>query len=300
MIAAPAKHRVCVVGALHLDIVVSADRLPRSDETILGDSVHFAAGGKGGNQAVAARRQGAVTSMIGAVGADAFGDALLNDLRSAGVDCSGVRRFDSTPSGMSVAIVERTGEYGAVVVSGANRSLAPEHAVLPGDAAVLLLQNEIPPQVNLAAAEAARGTGAEVIWNAAPMLAADPPLLALVDILILNRVEASAHFDREIPSVAKAIDAAGRRGGGPADLIVTLGGDGLVHHPRGGEARHYPAAHVEIRSAHGAGDAFAGAFAARRALGSGLVDCIGHAQEEAAKFVAEPPAERRAAGLSPA
>ncbi|MDH3264281.1 MAG: PfkB family carbohydrate kinase, partial [Paracoccaceae bacterium] len=110
---------VWVVGSLHLDVIVEAPRLPRLDETLVGQGVSYRLGGKGGNQAVAAARMGAEVAMAGAVGSDAFAETLLAELDRAGVDRAGVARLPGA-SGMSVAILDATGGYGAVIVSAAN------------------------------------------------------------------------------------------------------------------------------------------------------------------------------------
>ena len=114
---------VAVVGSLHLDIVVAAPRLPARDETLMGSAWHFKCGGKGGNQAVAAARFGSPTGFGGQVGDDDFGRRLTANLAAAGVDIAHVGVDPARGSGMSVAITEAAGEYGAVVVSGANLTI---------------------------------------------------------------------------------------------------------------------------------------------------------------------------------
>ena len=111
---------VLVAGSLHYDVVVSADRLPELDETLPGRAVDYLCGGKGANQAMAAAQHGAATAMAGCVGDDAAGQTLLESLESAGVDVAAVRRVAETDSGMSVAILTASGDYGAVIVSAAN------------------------------------------------------------------------------------------------------------------------------------------------------------------------------------
>src|SRR5579864_2257282 len=163
---------VIVCGSLHLDIMLYASALPRLDETVAGTRWEQTCGGKGGNQAVMAARAGARTAMIGRVGDDAFGRRLLQNLAEAGVDASEVHVDPEAGSGMSAAIIQDDGDYGAVIVSGANlhnsaESLDEQWKTLDG-ARVLVLQNEIPESVNLAAATAARASGASVVLNAAP------------------------------------------------------------------------------------------------------------------------------------
>jgi ribokinase len=109
------KYDVIVCGSLHLDVVVRAPKLPRVDETVVGRMWQQVCGGKGGNQAVQAARHGAKTAMIGRIGKDSFGETLMNNLIAEGVDCQAVRVDSATATGMSVAIQQDDGEYGAVM-----------------------------------------------------------------------------------------------------------------------------------------------------------------------------------------
>ena len=171
MSAHPAE--VVVFGSLHLDIMVQAPGRPRLGETMVGQGWSMKEGGKGGNQAVEAARHGARTAMVGAVGADDFGQRLLAHLGQHRVGTEAVRVVPGAASGMSVALVEPQGDYGAVIVSGVNLSLGSEAvaaaAALIGGARWLLLQNEVPEEANIAAAQAAHLGGARVMLNAAPM-----------------------------------------------------------------------------------------------------------------------------------
>ena len=285
---------VVVVGSLHLDVVVTAPRLPAPDETLMGEAVALVCGGKGGNQAVAASRHGAPTAMLGRVGGDAFAASLVDNLRAAGVDTALIQRDDAAMSGLSVAVVGADGEYGAVVVSSANRQLSSHGFAMPQGARVLVLQNEVPETVNRAVAAEARKSDATVVLNAAPMRPMAPELLALVDLLIVNRVEAEELFATPIRNAEDALDAAARAPGDFAgELIVTLGSDGLVHRDRSGRARHHATRPAPVVSAHGAGDVFVGALAARMAASAAMEDAIADAQAAAAHYVSTPLEERR-------
>lgn len=282
-----------MVGALHHDVVVTADRLPGLDETLVGGTVDYLCGGKGGNQAVAAARHGAPTAMAGRVGDDAAGRSLLEHLATAGVDRSRVSSAPGEPSGMSVAIVTASGDYGAVIVSAANRSLRAEAIDIPGSVEIVLLQNEIPEAVNALVAERGRAQGARILFNAAPARPFETALPSGLDLLIANRGEAAAICGRAVRSVADAVDAATALSAGGCAAIVTLGGDGAVLALAGGAAEHLPAFPVEVRSTHGAGDAFVGALAARLALGSGLGDALRYGQAAAALHVSLGPEARQ-------
>jgi ribokinase len=290
--------RVSVAGSLHLDIMVEAPRLPLTDETLPGRSWSQKCGGKGGNQAVAAARFGASCVMGGRVGDDDFGRRLREHLRQSGVDDSCVGTDPVAGSGMSVAIQEASGEYGAVIVSGANlaidaNTIARDWASL-WRADILMLQNEVPETVNLAAAEAARAGNGRVLLNAAPARSLPAELLQLTDILVVNRVEAGQMTGQPVQSqqdVARAAQTLHRPG---LDLIITLGSDGLHLTTRAGKSMFQPAFEAVVRSAHGAGDCFCGALAARLALGEEIVAASSFARAAAALFVAATPDGQRA------
>ena len=183
-------------------------------------------------------------------------------------------------SGFSVAIVGADGEYGAVVVSAANRTLSPEGFVFPKGASILVLQNEVPEAVNRAVAAEARDNDATVVLNAAPMRPTAPELMRMVDLLIVNRIEAGELFGTPIHTARDALDAAERAAAGvTGEVILTLGGDGLVHRDLGGGVRHHAVRRVPVVSAHGAGDVFVGALCARMAAGAAMEDAIACAQE---------------------
>ena len=284
---------VVVVGSLHLDVVVTAPRLPAPDETLMGETVTLVCGGKGGNQAVAASRHGAATVMWGRVGGDIFAAALVDNLREAGVDTSLIQRDAAAVSGLSVAVVGADGEYGAVVVSAANRALSPDGFVFPEGARVLVMQNEVPEAVNQAVAAEARRCGATVVLNAAPTRPISPETMRLVDLMIVNRIEAEALLESPIRSVQDALEAAkGAWDGFDGETIVTLGADGLVHRDRRGRVRHHAVRPAPVVSAHGAGDVFVGALSARLAAPAAMEEAIACAQAAAARFVSTPLEER--------
>ncbi|MFO1132955.1 MAG: PfkB family carbohydrate kinase [Hyphomicrobiales bacterium] len=280
---------VAVVGSLHLDIMVAAPRLPGRDETLIGSAWHYKCGGKGGNQAVAAARYGARTGFGGQTGQDDFGERLRANLVAAGVDIAHVGIDPTQGSGMSVAISEAGGEYGAVVVSGANLTIdaarvARDWAALFA-ARVLLLQNEVPEAVSLAAAKAAKAQGALIVLNAAPARKMSDAFLALVDVLVVNRVEAAMLSGVDDMAKALAVLHSGTR-----DVVLTRGGDGLMLMTRDGQRSDIPALPVKLVSSHGAGDCFCGALAARLAAGDAIEAACRFATEAAGRFVSTPQA----------
>jgi ribokinase len=280
---------VFVCGSLHLDIVVRAPSLPRVDETAVGHDWQQVCGGKGGNQAVQAARFGAKTAMIGRIGRDGFGEALLTNLETAGVDSRMVKTDNSKGSGMSVAILQDNGEYGAVIVSGSNLEIDPtafaQNWTELGGAKVLVLQNEVPHPVNVAAAKFARAQGAVVIFNAAPARPLLGDLSDQVDVLVVNRVEAEMISGMTVTDRNTAMLAMPALSKNEKSAVITLGGDGLVVKEKTGRAIEMNALKVKVTSTHGAGDCFVGVLAACLAKGHNLVDACRTANETAAAFV---------------
>lgn len=281
---------VIVCGSLHLDIVVDAPHLPWLDETAVGTAWRQVCGGKGGNQAVQAARAGAVTAMISRVGQDDFGQKLLTNLERGGVDTSCVARDETAGSGMSVAILNSDGDYGAVIVSGSNLKINPQTLASEwrqlGGAAVLVLQNEVPDAVNLAMAKLARQAGAKVVFNAAPARPNFENLLDYVDVLVVNRIEAEAFSSISVSDFQGARAAAPGLVSATRSVVITLGGQGLVVAPAGGEMVNISPIAVKVASTHGAGDCFVGTLATRLAKGEDLVAACRFANAAAADFVA--------------
>lgn len=285
---------VIVVGSLHYDIMVDAPDRPRKGETIAGRGWSPKFGGKGGNQAVAARRQGVPTGMVGAVGDDVFGKALLAGLDRAKVDRTNVAVISGIGSGMSVAIFDDDGDYSAVIVSGANLAIAPGQASaqLLSQCKVLVLQNEIPEIVNEAVARHARDLGVTTILNAAPARPFTTSLPDLVDILNVNAIEAEMLGGGDVCSLETAACAAEKLAARFKSIVVTAGGHGVASFDRSGRALKLQGIKVAVASTHGAGDAFVGTLAARIAVGEPFEVALSVANKEAAKLVSTPEAER--------
>jgi ribokinase len=280
---------VVVVGSLHHDIMIEAPDRPRKGETVAGYSWRPKFGGKGGNQARAAAAAGAEVRMVGAVGDDYFGRFLLEGLQSAGVDASRVAVLADRGSGMSVAISDSGGDYGAVIVSGANLAIADdaiEEPELWSDATALILQNEIPDRVNLVAAAAAHSRGVLVCLNAAPYRPIPPELQACVDVLVVNAIEAEQLYGRKVDNLASAGKAADDLTHAFPCVVVTAGSDGVAGCRRGEQPVMLPAIPVKLVSTHGAGDAFVGMLGMRLATGDKLGKALELANTAAAEHVA--------------
>lgn len=283
---------VAVVGSLHYDILVTGADRPRRGETLVGEAWAWKGGGKGGNQAVEAARHGAATAFIGAVGDDDLGKALLVHLAKAQVDTTDVHCLTDCGSGMSVALFDSSGDYGAVIVPGANwriTSAILEESNALANCRVLLLQNEVRPETNLAAAAIARNAGAIVVLNAAPARMMTDELLGLVDFLVVNEIEAKMLAECPPVSGFEAAEAAAatllRR---VPQVMVTLGRNGLVLASSDRAPLRIPGHSVAVESTHGAGDAVIGAFAARLVAGASLQEAAHYANAAAAALVATP------------
>ena len=252
-----------VAGSLHLDVVLRAPHFPGLDETVSGSSVDYVFGGKGGNQAVSAARMGAEVHFAGRTGSDLFGDMIRETLDSSGVGLSQLQHDDG-PSGMSAAIVDSNGEYGAVIVSAANLNIVAHEVDVPEGTSLVILQNEIPGEVNLEVALKAKAIGAKVWLNAAPARKISNDLVEAIDLLIVNKVEAEFYA----------------RLGFAVNLLKTLGADGVSY-----EGVQYSGFPVDVVSTHGAGDMFVGALASQVVYGTNMVGAIKFAQAAAALHV---------------
>lgn len=279
---------ILIVGSLHYDIMVEADHLPRRDETAVGTRWYPKFGGKGGNQAVAVAGSGGRARMLGAVGSDAFGRFLRDRLIEAGVDAGLVETHPDEGSGMSVAIVDGAGDYAATIVSGVNRRIDPDRLAADrvwDDVAMLVLQNEVSEAVNLAAAREARTRRVPILLNAAPARVLAPELAALVDVLVVNSVEAEMMGAGPVQDLQSAADAAAQLGRRFPTVVVTAGGLGLAAVTGHGVPTEHPAEPVEVISTHGAGDCFVGALAVGLAVGDPLNDACRSASHAAALHV---------------
>lgn len=282
---------VLTVGSLHYDIMVKADHLPRKDETSVGSRWYPKFGGKGGNQAVAVARAGAASRMFGAVGEDDFGTFLRRALRGAGVEDGFVTTLSGIGSGMSVAIMDAAGDYAATIVSGANLQCDPAALADPAlwqGVELLILQNEVPEALNIAAAHQARARGIRTVLNAAPARALSEGMVGLVDLLVVNAVEAEMMGAGPVDDLASAALAAQHLAARFAAVIVTAGSKGLAAVDAEGQAFSLPAEEVQVVSSHGAGDAFIGALCAALVQAKPMLEAAKAASHAAALHVSAP------------
>jgi ribokinase len=269
---------VIVFGSTNLDLVAQVARLPRPGETLTGLGFAMRAGGKGANQALAARRAGADVMFVGAAGEDAFAAIALTGLAAGGVDLAAVGRVPAS-TGVALIHVEASGENAITVIPGANAHADPAaipDAVLRAGA-TLVLQLEVPLPAVEAAAKRAHARGARVVLNAAPIQPLAEELLASVDVLVVNEHEASTLAESlAMPAMPEAFADAFHRHFGSA-VVITLGARGVIA-VADGVRYAAPAPAVTVVDSIGAGDAFTGALAAaldrrvewRLALAEGL------------------------------
>ena len=265
---------IVVAGSINLDLVARVSRFPQPGETLAGLDFTSSPGGKGANQALAARRAGADVALIGAVGDDAFAAPALALLREDGVNVDGVRRVPA-PTGVALIHVDARGENTITVVPGANAGVAAD-AVPPtllrrGN--TLVMQLEIPLDTVAALAARGRAAGMRVVVNAAPAHPLPAATLANVDVLAVNAIEArTLAGPLGLPDAPDAFCAAAQARFGGA-VIVTLGAEGAVA-AEGGARFAFRAPQVEVVDTVGAGDALIGVLAAALDRGAPLADAL--------------------------
>ena len=269
---------IVVLGGINMDLVGSTDKLPVPGETVFGTSFQTVPGGKGANQAVAAARLGARVRMVGRVGADDFGAALIDGMRREGIDVSGIATDPDNSTGIAMITIDRDGENCIVAIYGANMACDAAQveamaAALDG-ADVLLLQLETPLDVALSAVKLAADRDILVVWDPAPAVDMGPAALALCDVLTPNQIEAQFLTGVEVIDPDSAREA-GRRlvAEGVSAAVVKLGEGGAYYTTVSAEGFVVPFA-VEVVDTVAAGDAFAAAISVALAEGHDLESAI--------------------------
>ncbi|GMQ97791.1 MAG: ribokinase [Acidimicrobiia bacterium] len=254
-----AESTVCVVGSVNLDMVAVCATLPGPGETVVDAQLNRYPGGKGANQALAARRLGSDVTLVAAVGSDPAATEALELLRVAGVDLSRIIVFDREPTGIALIVVDGSGENQIAVASGANMALSPGDIDVSGFDAVLC-QFEIRDEVVL---EAARQTEGLFCVNTAPARVLEPEIIARADVIIAN--------DGEHRALA---DQLGRFTG---LLVVTHGPRGAEAFQNGGLIAQAVPPDVEAMDTVGAGDAFCGALVSALVEGAEIESALARA-----------------------
>jgi ribokinase len=288
-LAASDRAEILIVGSVNVDFVVRVARLPRAGETVTGGEFSRHHGGKGANQAVAAARFGALVRFVGAVGDDDLGRAATGELSAEGIDAEAVVSLAEGPTGVALIVVDDVGENQIAVASGANALLdgsLVEAAIARMDLssrAVFLANLEIPDEALMAGAREAHRRGLRLVINPAPARSLPPELLAMRPVLVPNRGEAETLTGlADLSEAARALSS-----GTGAAVAVTLGRDGAVV-ADDGRLMRIPAPAIDAVDATGAGDTFAGVFAAELAGGADLADAVRMAVRAASLSVTRP------------
>jgi ribokinase len=287
---------IVVIGSINMDLVLRVPRMPAAGETLTGSAFQTIPGGKGANQAVACARLGSdkpdldsapKVAMIGCLGDDGFGQILRAALVSEGIDVSHVSTMPGIASGIASILVDASGQNSIVIAGGANDSLAPKHIdaarELIAQASIVVLQLETPLATVQHAIDLAHALGKTVVLNPAPAAHLPAPLLAKVDYLIPNEIEAAmladTSFDSAMQNVAATAESLLEKG--CRNVLITLGAKG-VHAALEQGSQTFAAHPVTAIDSTAAGDTFIGGFVAALASGAAVIDAIALGQRAAA------------------
>ncbi len=259
------RPRIAVVGSANVDLTTFTAHFPKAGETIFGQKFDLGFGGKGANQAVAAKLCGAEVFMVAHVGDDLFGPATIANFEKLGIDTSHVRQISGVSTGVAPIFVDPSGQNRIIVVKGANDTLKPSD--IDGAAQVLksadciVLQFEIPLETVYHTIKFARKHKVRCILNPAPAQIIDANVIGDLDFLVPNESEAEAISGLQVRDVDSAKKCAGQLlSAGVGRVIITLGANGsLLTGAEGME--HLPAFPMKSVDSTGAGDAFIGSFA---------------------------------------
>ena len=259
------RPRIAVVGSANVDLTTFADQFPKPGETIFGKEFHLGFGGKGANQAVAARLCGADVFMVARVGSDLFGPATIENFKKLGIDATHVEVVEGLSSGVAPIFVEPNGQNRILVVKGANDALKPADvdaaAKMLKAADCIVLQFEIPLETVYYTVAFARKHGIRCILNPAPAQPVDMRALTDLDYFVPNESEAETITGIAVRNVEDAKKCAEKLvEGGIRRVIVTLGANGSLL-VGAGVSDHLPPFAMKSTDSTGAGDAFIGSFA---------------------------------------
>lgn len=287
------KNRILVIGSSNTDMTVRSATLPKPGETVLGGDFRMGPGGKGANQAVAARLLGGEVTFVCKLGRDMFGEGASKHYESCGLDTSKILWSDK-PSGVALITVDSKAENSIVVASGANADMTVSDIDSVADiiksSGILLLQLEIPMDAVLHAAEIAYNAGVQVVLNPAPAAVLPAELLKCVSILIPNETEASAISGIDINNFETAAAAAERlKGMGVREVIITMGSRGSV--VCDGDCTFVPAVKVNAVDTTAAGDTFCGGVCVALSEGKDLLEAVKFATAASSIAVQRPGAQ---------
>ncbi len=276
------KPRILVVGSINMDMICTAKRLPDRGETVMGEKFSTAAGGKGANQAVQAARLGADVTLVGGIGCDEFGLSLIEGMKKNGVNCSEVKKYKNESTGVALIEVENT-DHGAenriLVISGANNAIKTDDVAFLKEKIsefdMVILQNEIPTEINLAVARYARDKGVAVMLNPAPAREIPNEMRSLLSYISPNEHEAylltgyDASDEAQRAHAANALNAYATRG-----VIITLGKNGCLYGEGNNVYLRDAVQGVKAIDPTAAGDSFVASFCTALCLGADIQRCL--------------------------
>ncbi len=256
---------IVVVGSLNMDLVVRVPRMPEPGETILGRDFQTVSGGKGANQAVGAARLAAHVTMIGCVGDDSFGETLVGNLATEGIETSPIKVIPGVPSGIAMITVDEGGQNSIVVASGANMLLTPEDIRTAWesleDVDVVVMPLEVPLDCIQEAAGLAKVSGAKVVLNPAPARPLPDDLLGNLDVLVPNETETALLSGMAVDTLEQAEKAARHLlKMGVGAVILTLGSRGALMIEENFQSQLFESHSVDVVDTTAAGDAFVAAL----------------------------------------
>lgn len=276
--------KILVIGSLNMDLVVRVDALPQAGETVPAASAEKFFGGKGANQAVASAKYGAETYMMGAVGNDAAGIALLKSLKDQGINIQGIKTRGDAQTGAAWIIVDRKGENSIIVSSGANGTLSKEdldqNETIFHEADIILIQLEIPRETAEYAICKGKENGCLVILNPAPAVRLNREIFKKIDIITPNETELDLLTSR-FASNDRLEKAKELISYGVGTVICTLGAEGALFVNKSRFVK-FDACQVDPVDTTGAGDCFNGVLAAELAHGHKIEEAIKSAIKAAA------------------
>jgi len=286
--------KILVIGSLNLDIVAKTNHVPVTGETVIaGYGGHFR-GGKGANQACAIAKLGGNVTMLGAIGTDEAGDLMLSGLAGDGVNVSRIKRVDFEPSGQAWIIINDSGDNSIVVLPGANYCVDTAYIDsvrdVIEDADIIVMQLEIPVETVCYAAKLAKELGKIVVLDPAPALK-DLPDSLFINSDYIKPNESELELLTRCPADDHAGGALRLLERGVANIVVSLGSNGVYCHATGHEPFHRPAHVVDVVDSTAAGDSFLAAFVLGLAKGDTLEDSIDFAQRVASITVTRPGAQ---------
>lgn len=262
--------KLAVVGSINMDMTVCVERMPKKGETLLGDSLSYAPGGKGANQAVAMARLGAEVWMFGCVGADGNGEAMLNNLQSQGVHTEHIQVLQEVPTGLAIITVGESDNM-IIVVAGANAKVDVSYAqsICPKLDAfdMVVLQHEIPLETVEYVINYCAEKGIKVMLNPAPATQISEELIEKITYLTPNEHETALIFGKgkDIKTLLQKY---------PEKLIITRGSQGVIVGMKNQEIVQVPAKSVNVVDTTGAGDTFNGAFCVRITKGDSIKEAL--------------------------